>query len=455
MPTPTEAEIQTQWKNIVNIIEKTRAYADNDLVDAGGYIDVLVQSYEGEYIPVNGPAFVSRVRALISGAVDQTQAAAALEPVFFEYGSILSASATLGYGSGFETVGDAFTAIYQWFIDNSFTIQSRAITFTAVSANGSNTGNAVVSRLTVDRFGHNLEACHVEKKMLKCTIDQNSGSQKWAERFVIMGTIASFDGLRIGDTGSGESARTLLTAKNAGSGNGGSLLNNSSFSTFAASASSGNQFTNWTETIVGALTTAITQDTTNVYRSHPNASTNASMKLSLANAGHSISLKQPLANMRIARLKPSTPYFLRLMWNREIGSGTAGTVRLKLGANTVITVAVAAQTGWQEIVIPFDKTCWLEEFGEDAFDIEIGWAAGTAGYILFDDAIFCEWDLVDNTYWLVNQNNGTPVANIVEDEYFAVDSGGAPGTGILQYWCWRSGLGYLPSSGSPTISDPS
>lgn len=452
---PTEAEIQTQWKNIVNILEKTRAYADDNLVNAGGTIDVLFQSFEGEYIPVDGASFATRVRALISSAVDPTQALAALEPILFEYASILAASGTLGYGSGFQSASDVIIALYQWLNDNSDTVESRAITYTAVSANGANTGNAGVSRLTLDRFGYNLEACHVEKKMLKCITDQNSGVQKWAESFEILGEAASFDGLRQGDTGSGQLARTLLRAKNSGSGAGGSQLNNSSFSNFVASTGSGAQFNNWAETLTGAAaTTDITQDTTNFYRTHPNASVNASMKLSMDNAGDSITVKQTLSNMRIARLDPNTPYFLRLMWNRQIGSGASGTVKLKLGANTVVTVAVVAQTGWQELVIPFNKTCWLEEFGEDVFDIEIAWAGGTGGYILFDDVIFCPWDLVDGTYWLIHQNNGTPVANLVADEYFAVDTGGAPGTGILQYWCWISGLGYLPSSGTPTITDP-
>lgn len=453
---PTEAEIQTQWKNTVNVLEKTRVYADDSLADAGGYLDVLVQSFEGEYIPVDGAAFVTRIRALLSSAVDSSQALAALEPVMFEYASILSASSTIGYGAGFQNVGDIFAALYQWLLDNSATIQTRAITYTSVSASGSNTGNLGVSRLTVDRFGHDLEACHVEKKMLKCISDQNSGSQKWAERLEFIGESASFDGLRLGATGSGEASRTLLTAKHAGSGNGGSQLNNSSFSDFTASDSSDAQFTNWDETLGGAAAyTDITQDTANYYREHPNSSTNGSMKLSMDSAADSITVKQTLTNMRASRLDPNTPYFLRVMWNRSIGSGTVGTVTLKLGANTTVSVAVSAQSGWQELTIPFDKTCWLEEFGQDSFDIEISWANGTGGYILFDDVIFCPWDLVDGTYWLAHQNNGTPVANLVEDEYYAVDTGGAPGTGILQYWCWASGLGYLPSAATPTISDPS
>jgi len=451
---PTEAEIQTQWKNLANVLEKTRAYADDNLVNAGGYIDVLVQSFEGEYIPIEGSAFVTRVRALLSSAVDQSQALAILEPMLYEYSAILAVSSTLGYGSGYRSAGDVFVALYQWLHDNTESVETRAITYTTPSASGSNTGNADIARLTVDRFGYNLEACTVEKKMVKCIADQNSGTQKWAESFEVIGESASFDGLRRGVTGSGEASRTLIRAKHAGSGAGGSLLNNSSFSDFTAD-SGGEQFTGWVETLSGAAVyTDITQDTTNYYRTHPNASTNASMKISMDNAGDEITLKQSVNNMRISRLDPDTPYFLRVAWNRSIGSGTAGNVTLKLGGNTEVTTAVAAQSGWQELIIPFDKTCWLEEFGEDSFDIEIGWDGGTAGYILFDDAIFCQWDRIDGTYWLVHQNSQVPAANLVEDEYYAVDSGGAPGTGILQYWCWIAGLGYLPSDASPTITDP-
>jgi hypothetical protein len=453
---PTEAEIQTQWKNLVNILEKTRAYADDNLVGAGGYIDVLYQSFEGEFIPLDGASFANRARALLASAVDQPQALAALEPMLYEYASVLAASATLGYGSGYQSANEVFVALYQWLHDNSDTVETRAITYTSVSANGGNAGTAGISRLTKDRMGYDVEACHVEKKMFRCVVDQNSGSQKWAESFETVGELSSFDGLRRGVTGSGESSRALIRAKHAGSGAGGSLLNNSSFSDFTASSSSGAQFSGWTETLAGAAVyTDITQDTSNYYRSHPNANTNASLKISMDNAADTVTLKQTIDNMRISRLDPDTPYFLRVMVNKTIGSAAGGSVSIKLGGNTTVTSTITAlSANWDELVIPFDETTWLEEFGEEDFDIEIAWAGGTSGYMLFDDAIFCPWDQIDGTYWLIHQSTSTPVANLVEDEYYAVDTGGAPGTGILQYWCWIAGLGYLPSSASPSIADP-
>lgn len=452
---PTEAEIQTQWKNEVNILEKTRVYVDDSLANAGGYLDVFAQSFEGEYIPISGAAFIQRTRALMSSAIDASQAAFVMENVLNEYAAILAASATLGFGSGYNTTRDLAAALYQWLHDNSDSVESRAITYTTPSANGSNTGTADIIRLTTDRYGYAMEACHVEKKMLQCISDQNSGALKWAESYLLLGEAASFDGVRYGANGSGSSARTLLRAKHAGTGAGGSLLTNSSFSDFSATAT--NKFTNWVATYGGAAVAAdLTQDTTNYYRSHPNASTDASCKISMDNAGDSITLKQTLTSMRVSRLDPNKPYFLRVMVNKTVGSAAGGSVTLKLGANTTVTSTIAAlSAGWDELVIPFDETCWLESFGQDSFDIEIAWSGGTSGFVLFDDAIFCEWDEVDGTYWLVHQGNASPVAGLVGDEYYAVDSGGAPGTGILQYWFWRALGMYLPSDAStPTIADP-
>lgn len=454
---PTEAEIQAQWQNGVDCLEEFRAFADNTLAAASGPLDTLAQSFEGQYIPIDGAAFISRMRALASSAIDPSQARAILDAVLFEYANILAGSATVGYGSGRTSPVELARALYDWLHENSDTVASRVITYATPSANGSNVGNLTVERLTEDAKGYNLEACHVEKKMLRCVVDQNTGANEWAERFEISGEQASFDAVRYGAFGSGDSARTVLTARHAGSGQGGSLLNNSSFSNFTASASSGEQFDNWTETLGGgAAYTDITQDTSNVYRSFPNEQTSGALKIAMDNAADSVYLKQTLSQMKVSRLDPSLPYFLRVMWNRSVGSGAGGSVHLKLGGNTAVTVALAAQSGWQELVIPFDSTCWPENFSEDGFDVEIGWAGGTSGYVLFDDAIFAPWTLVDGTYWLLNQKNASPAPSIVNDEYYAVDSGGAPGTGKLQYWFWRAGYGYLPSSnGANTIADPS
>ena len=453
---PTETEVQTNWKNAVAILEDTREYIDDILADGSGKWDTLAQSLAGNYIPTELSNFLASFRAQCSVLIDSSQALAVMEPILLDYAATLADSATGGYGSGFRSPEEIFAALYEWLDANSDTIAERAITYTAVTKDSGAAGNAVVNRLTKDRKAYNLEACHVEKKMIRCIADQNTGVQEWAESFEITGETASFDAVLRGERGSGDASRTVIRAKHAGSGAGGSLLNNSSFSDFTASVTSAEQFDQWTETIVGGATTDLTQDTTNYYRSHPNASTNGSAKMALNAAAESITLKQTLTNMRVSRFDPSTPYFLRAMWNRQIGSGVDGTVSLKLGGNSAVTATVASQTGWQELVIPFDATCWPEGFNEDGLDIEISWTTGAAGggYVLFDDLILAPWDLVDGTYWLVTHNAGVPAPNLRDDFYYTVDTGGAAGTGKLQYWCWVSGLGYLPAGGVPTITDP-
>lgn len=453
--TPTEAEIQVQLRALVDIFETARTHIDGTMAGGGGKFDTLIQALEGEYTPAELTALIQNIRANYAAIVDPATVLAGLESILFEYAKILAASATDGYGSGFRDSGELMSALYEWLHDNSDSVQSRAITYGTPAADGGNDGDLVFRRLTVDRNGYDLEACNVEKKMARCIADQNSGVAKWAELFEVVGEAASFDGLLRPSFGSGENARTRVRAKHAGSGAGGSLCNNSSFSDFTASASSGEQFDGWEETLAGgAVYTEITQDTTNYYRSHPNATTDASCRLTMGTASASITLKQTLANMRASRLDPNTPYFARVMWNRSIGSGGGGSISLKVGGAAAVTVALAAQSGWQELIIPFDASNWFKGFNDDPFDIEVGWLTGTSGYVLLDDLIFAPWDLVDGTYLMGTYNSASPTAAQVDDFYTITDTGGAPSTGKIQYCFFISGLGYLPSDGAPTISDP-
>jgi hypothetical protein len=87
--------------------------------------------------------------------------------------------------------------------------------------------------------------------------------------------------------------------------------------------------------------------------------------------------------------------------------------------------------------------------------VSIAWN-GTpgSGVLLVDEAIFGPWVNVDGTYWMPRYNAAVPVPALVEDEYTFSDTGGAPGTGKVQWWNWVANLGYLPSSGVPTFADP-
>jgi len=446
--TPTEAEVRTQLKNVVDVLETARNFADGTMVNAGGKLDVLLQSLEGEYTAIELPAWANAMRASLSNLVTPGQANAALLPCLFEYGRILSAAGSGGYGGGYRSGAELFRALYDYFVANSITIASRSITFdTTATLGGSNVGNGDMARLTVDENNFQLQACHVEKKAFRCRADANSGTERQAEVFEFVGTAASFDALLRATHGSGEAARVTIVSAHAGTGAGGSLLTNSSFSEYSATATP--KFTAWTEAAGGAQ---LTQDTTNFYRSHPGAQTSAAMKIT--GGGGTVTVKQALANMRVRRLDPNTPYFLRVMLNKTVGTAAGGTVTLKLGSVSVSITIASLAAGWAELMIPLGVGNWFRNFNEDPLDIEIEWSGSTSGFLLVDDVLFAPFTLIDGTWWFLRGNAGTHTPWAVDDLLEYTDTGGAAGTGKIQWWLWVSGYGYLPSSGTPTITDP-
>lgn len=443
--TPTETELQTQWKAVVDMLETARAHADDTQAGASGKFDTLVQSLEGEYTPAALTSVVDRVRALLSSIVEPSSALEALSPIVFEYSNILSADASGGYGGGTDDIGKLVVALREWFHDNSMTVQSRAITYdTTATAGGSNTGDGTVSRLTEDANGYNLEACHVEKKQLRCVQDANSGAQLNAEVFELQGEATSRDALLRGSYGSGEQKQ--LRNQHSGSGAGGSLLANSSFSTYDASATP--RFAGWTTDKNAQLA----QDTTNTYQSHPGAQTDAALRINSGDG--TVTLTQARTAMRQRQFDPNSPYFFRIMVNKTVGTAVGGSVTIRLGSTTATSTITALGSGWVELAIAFDQTAWFASFNEEDLDVQIEWSGPTSGYLLIDCAILAKWELADGTYWMIRGAASSPTPWLKDDILTFTDTGGAPGTGKLQYWMWAAGLGYLPSAGSPTVTDP-
>jgi hypothetical protein len=446
--TPTEAELQTQWKNVVDVLETFRNHVDGTLAGSGNKWDTLLQSLEGDYTPQELANFVNGFRAGCSDLMTPSRASQALTPILFDYAIVIDSDATgtQGFGTGKRTIAEMFRTLYDWFVAKSYTVKSRTITYDTATAGGSNVGNGTISRLTVDENNFSLEACTVEKKLFKCVADKHSGVNENAEVFETIGEAANFDSVLRASFGSGVSANTTIVAKNAGSGNGGSLLTNSSFSIFNATATP--KFTGWTESAGGA---SIAQNTANVYRSHPGASTDAS--LAITGGAGTVTLKQPLSSMRVRRLDADTAYQLRLMFNRQAGTAAGGTLTIRCGSNSK-SVSIATQTGWNELVLDFDENLWFRQFNQDVMDVEIEWSSSSSGTLYVDDVIFAPLDLIDGTYWWLRGNASTPAAFLVDDIFEFTDTGGAPATGKIQWWLWVSGFGYLPSSGSPTLVDP-
>lgn len=439
---PTEAEIQTQWKNGVAMLESIRNYADGTVAAASGLLDTIEQAVEGEYLPVYLPQVTRQIRAGFSSMLDPQVARSIIEPVLFEYGPKLTA----GLGGNYSTSQQLARALYEYYAAGSVSVKSRAISYGSASAGGSNVGNYSVSRLTVDENGYNLEACTVETKVLRCRQDRNTGAQQNAEVFEVMGAPRSQDNLLRSSYGSGDTRATII-AMHAGSSTGGSLLNNSTFSAYSSTSSP--KFSQWTETAGGAQ---LSQDTTNYYRSAPGSTTDASLKMT--GGGGTVTITQTLDQMRAQSLDFTRPYLFRVMLNKTIGTASGGTVTITCGSKTASISIASLGSGWQELIIAIGQNCWPKQFNQNGFSIAISWTSSSSGYLLVDDAIFAPWTFVDGTYWSIRPN-GTSVTNcLVDDKYTVADTGGAPSSAKLQYYFWLAGLGYLPSSGTPTISDP-
>ena len=466
--TPTEAEIQTQWKNAVNILEETREFIDGTLAGTGNLFDVLLQSLEGEHTPLDLPDATIRLRSLASAMIDQSVVLSFIAPCIREYAQLMTAHVSRGYGASYSSLDELFSALYEWFVKSSLSVKSRDITFdvsATLDAIVTNRGTGTMGRLTVDAEGFPMEACHTERKIWRCRGDVNTGVRQGAEIFELSGERASFDsvlskvsGWETAGGGSGEESSVLIRSRHAGTGEGGSLLNNGSFSTFSATASP--QFAGWTEAALPA-TEKITQDTTNYYRSHPGASTDGSLKM--VGGSGTITLKQTIANMRVSRLDPNTPYFLRVMLNKTTHSAVGGTVTLRCGSVSAATTISALASNWAELRIgdeslagsEVEKEQWFRNFNEGSLDVEIEWASSSSGSLLVDDMIFCPYDLVDGTYWVLRPTATTYAAWLVDDTLVFTDSESSPqDAGKIQYWLFRSGLGYLPTDASPTFTDP-
>jgi hypothetical protein len=436
---PTEAEIQTQWRRSIALLEGMRNYADGTIAGAGNQLDLLMQSLEGEFTPAGVASAAQSWRSNLSTLIDRSRVQQFLTPIIYEYARFAGIA-----GSSPQQI---MPRLYDHFIANSLSVKSRAITFDAVATAGAgNVGTGNIYRLTVDENNMPLEDVTVETKEFRCIADQATGAFKWAETFEVRGGAASQDALQRPSTGSGLIARNIR-ASHAGSGSGGSLLRNSSFSQFSATGTP--KFAGWDEVSGGA---AIQQDTANIYRSHPNSTLDASLRI---NGGSgTVTLRQPIGQMAISQVNPDVPYLYRVMVNKTIGTAAGGNVVIRMGSQSTTISIAALGSGWQEITIAAGQNCWFQNFNDGAFDVEIEWNGSTSGYLLVDDAIFTAWTYLDGSYWNIRNVEASPASWALDDTMTFTDAGGAPATGKIQWWLWIAGWGYLPTHGTPTFADP-
>ena len=460
-----ETAVQGLWKKAVDIIESLRSHIDGTQVaDSTGRIPLLEDALEGEHTVAPLANAAASMRSSLSALISPAVVRSFLNPIILEYGKVISTDSTKldRFGGGYRSPEAVLEVMYEFFVAQSphTKIESRGISFGTITYDTSNNvGAGKLRRLTVDEYGYEIEACQVEQKTFRCRADANSGADEEAEVFEVLGQQPSKDWTRQGVAGNGSGLRvnTSIVNKHAGSGGGGSLLTNGSFTSYN-SAGTTDKFTGWTKS--GTAANGVYTQSTEFYRSHPQeGDTPYSLQLDVT-GGLTFTLKQTLENMNVDALRRDRPYFYRVMVKSPAADATGGAFHIRLGSqgaagSATISDPTSLGTGWTEVFIPLDANCWFANFNQDTLDVEIEWAGGTGGTILVDDGIFCEMDLIDGTYWILTQNQGTPTRWLIDDNLYVEDSlDGTFGDGKLQYYLWLGYGRYLPHSTTPTITDP-
>lgn len=454
----TEDQVQDQWRKAIDIVQQTFVHA-NGLVGASvppSEFEGLTSALKGQFTPELLAAWMAQYRNELSNLVSPSRIYDAIAPCILDYGKVLQAAGSIG--SNYETVEDLIGAIFEHFANGSERVESRVIALDdAQTLTG--TGDGEISRLVTDSDGYQIDGVTVETKVFRCRRDQNSGTKKHAEEFELVAETRSRDELEVNDYGSGALTSFALRNRHAGSGAQGSLLRNSSFSSYDSTAT--NVFTNW-EKVSG---TEAIQSTSLFYATYPGADTDESMLMGVSAASGTARYKQTIANMRVAQLNPFRPYFLRAMVNRDDGpgaQGAGGSFVLHLGSQSVSLALGLFAAGWNEVIIPLDANCWFKNFAlgaaSDDFDVEVEWTGWTSGDLLIDDVIFCELTPHDGTWWVARMNDASPTPWVVDDELAFTDTQVDDQAGKINYNLWRAGLGYLPHdtllSGNITFADP-
>ena len=430
MPTPSVSELITQLQNSVDLAEETRKYAEANTPNWVGIQDTLTQSLEGDNA-VGMLQGVAGMRSNLAAMIDGGQSV--LSAHLGDWRRFLEEPSTL--------VQDVVSAMYDDFLDNSRRIQTRGFTFGSSTASPSNVGNGTVRRITTDANSEEMEAGTPEIKTLECVEDANSGRERNKELFLLKGEDSSPDGVE--SLGSG--IEVELTTANPDDAN----ILNASFTDFGGTTSSPTSISNWVSdvAVIGDGTDfSFTSGTT--YLPGPDSDTTI--------YGLVIKLDRTLSQRLDdsgQSLDTDLPYYCQIAVNPASASGT---LTLRMGQVSASLSITAGMSGWQVLRCPSSDGAsnWYAQFNETDLDIEVDWVK-QAGSIVVDDIIFESFDQVNNTFYKVIPGTTAFLSrspSLKNGDTFSITD--TASESVIQRWFARYYDRYLPSSSSPTISDP-
>jgi hypothetical protein len=433
--TQTEGQVQTEIRDRIAILQEIRKMASvNSSGPLSNYIareETALDDPEGDFTTISN-ASLKVLRGLLAQSVDSSLAASVLDPLWRNYAKVIG-DITERDGPGI------LRRLYLNFIANSKTVNSRDINFGSVAA-GSNIGSGTINRLTVDSYGYDIEACHMETKKARCFFDEATGAERDAEQFIVEGETAQVDQLYI----EGSNFSQLITALAAKDG----LLTNASFSEYAGALTLPTEISGWTPGSGAAVFTNLDIDETYTYR--PAGGTSDPTPRSLKFTGSEYVTQTLRLNGQ--KLNPDLPIYAQLAYNRSQGSAL-GWLIFSMGSVSV-TVQLVAQSGWQILRIPLNKMLFPRNFASvDNPTIKIQFIR-TSGDLYVDDVCIAPMDNVDGT-WIKIVGGATPFVGVNRDSFSWTDALNGSDS-IIQQWLWRVYGQYLPHAdgGAETWADP-
>lgn len=398
MPTaPTEPEIINQLVDRVRLLDST--FVDAVTFDTNHTL--VVEGLEGEFM-TRGPA--DAMRSSFAGSIAEASAAAMLAEPLRQYADFLQIRET-----------DP-RAIIPRIFDHWFSgagspqrIASRVRVFGTPTADGSNAGDGVFNRLTVNEDGLDLEAGFSSPKTAECVRDARSGSSKHEEVFLVRGGNRAPDALTHQGSGDfreirGGSARDSRR-----------FLTDPSFSRLlpATDGATVTTLQGWSSSagLAGLNVRLESFAASRIYRDFEGDTAPKSIGLTADTI-----LSEDLS-VRRARFNRLVPYYAQVAFNRdEVGAGADGTLKFRIGS-VEETVALVAQVGWQVLRIALGTKNWFRNFNKEVFTVELEVAGLTVGELLLDDVIIWamtpfagEWyaPLGGRTRWLAKSPAPAP-----------------------------------------------
>lgn len=421
MASPSQAEIETQWKNAAAYLEAVRIRgAVTSTYNVGALLDTLVQSLEGEYAG-RALAGAESLRQSYAAAITPERVQSILGPLLLEEGRRIGSPLT----SPLALLTPGPGSIYDHFIANDRRLVSKGPTFGSVSAGGSNVGNGTVLRCTVDAEGKTLEGYYSPKDTpvtAVCVQDANGGATVGEEQFRLYGRLAGRDA--IDERGSGADI-TIAAASSNGSQ---AALNNPSFSQVSPTTNDApvTSLPGWEATTSIGNFQTVDDDT---YRPLGSETTSRAIRFTTDDTLTS-------AN-RLRGIDRTRPYVVQIAFKRE--SSCDGTLTLSVGAQSE-AVTLSAQSGWTVLRMTIGTKCWPANWDQNDVKLSIALASNTTGTLLVDDVVVMPMVQHDGLFY-IPVGGSTRFLN--GDVFtFADSETGA----IIQRWISRGWPGrYLPA----------